>query len=119
MHMILRSVLLLCVGGLLAWASPGLAAGTTLFSGLFGGEVRQMTLSATQVLERKLSRRKPEFAPQEVKFSGYPAGTIVIDTGVRYLYLVESRSTARRYAIGVGEEGLEFKGRAKVGDKQE
>ena len=51
-------------------------------------------------------------------FSGYNPGTIVIDTGSRYLYLVECW-TARRYAIAVGREGLEFKGSAKVGDKQE
>ena len=62
---------------------------------------------------------KPAFEPQEVDFSGYSPGTIVIDTSSKFLYLVESRSTARRYAIAVGREGLLFNGKATVGDKQE
>ena len=62
---------------------------------------------------------KPDFEPQEVEFTGYSPGTIVIDTSRKSLYLVENRSTARRYAIAVGREGLLFKGKATVGDKQE
>ena len=69
--------------------------------------------------EKKTFKVKDEFVPQSVPFSGYKAGTIVIDTQKRYLYLVESFGSARRYAIAVGREGLEFKGKAKVGDKQE
>ena len=68
---------------------------------------------------KKQFRVKPEFEPQTVDFSGHERGTIVIDTRARYLYLVESSSKARRYAIAVGREGLEFKGTATVGDKQE
>ena len=37
----------------------------------------------------------------------------------RCLYLVEIGFTARRYAIAVGREGLQFKGKVAVGDKQE
>jgi lipoprotein-anchoring transpeptidase ErfK/SrfK len=55
-----------------------------------------------------------------VNFDGnYAPGTIVINTGERRLYLVESAFTARRYAIAVGREGLQFKGTTQVGDKQE
>jgi lipoprotein-anchoring transpeptidase ErfK/SrfK len=98
-----------------------------LFASLFGGALEPEMLAETRaldsVLEKKQSKAKfkvrPEFMPQEVEFSGYNPGTIVIDTGGKYLYLVENRWTARRYAIAVGREGLEFKGGAKVGDKQE
>ncbi len=84
-------------------------------------------LPQTQALDSVLEKRqngktfavKSEFAPQTVPFSGYPRGTIVINTTERFLYLVESSNSARRYAIAVGREGLEFKGAAKVGDKQE
>lgn len=69
--------------------------------------------------EKKSFKVKDDFVPQTVPFSGYRAGTIVIDTSNRYLYLVESFGSARRYAIAVGREGLEFKGKATVGDKQE
>jgi len=95
---------------------------------LFGGDpaapnMLPQTRALDAVLEQRQSRKqfkvKPAFEPQEVAFSGYPSGTIVIDTKAHYLYLVENSTTARRYAIAVGREGLEFKGAAKVGDKQE
>jgi lipoprotein-anchoring transpeptidase ErfK/SrfK len=99
-----------------------------LFAGLFGGTSSSMKLlpetrALDAALERKEAKKqfkvKPEYVPQEVEFSGYNAGTIVIDTSARRLYLVESSSTARRYAIAVGREGLQFKGTVAVGDKQE
>lgn len=98
-----------------------------LFSALFGGNSRQQLLPETRALDAVLAAKdagrkfkvKSEFEPQEVSFDGYKRGTIVIDTSARFLYLVESSSTARRYAIAVGREGLEFKGSATVGDKQE
>lgn len=100
-----------------------------LFAGLFGGaSASSMSLlPETRALDAALAQRdakrpfkvKPEFEPQEVEFSGYDAGTIVIDTSARRLYLVNSRSSARRYAIAVGKEGLQYKGAVTVGDKQE
>lgn len=95
---------------------------------IFGGDsssprLLPQTRALDAVLEQKQAGKnfkvKSDFEPQSVAFSGYSRGTIVIDTTARYLYLVESSSTARRYAIAVGREGLEFKGAAKVGDKQE
>lgn len=101
----------------------------SLLASLFGGGSQSMTLlpetrALDAALERKQAKKpfkvKPEYIPQEVDFDGgYPAGTIVIDTNARRLYLVESSSTARRYAIAVGREGLQFKGTVAVGDKQE
>jgi lipoprotein-anchoring transpeptidase ErfK/SrfK len=100
-----------------------------LFAGLFGGSmpVRQSMLPETQALDaaleqkqaRKAFKVKPEFEPQEVTFSGYPRGTIVIDTNSRFLYLVNGMNSARRYAIAVGRDGLQYKGTVKVADKQE
>lgn len=60
-----------------------------------------------------------KWQPQLVEFSGYPRGTIVIDTDNHFLYLVEGWGSARRYGIAVGKDGLQFKGSVKVGDKQE
>ncbi|HEY4192053.1 MAG TPA: L,D-transpeptidase family protein [Mesorhizobium sp.] len=109
---------------------PRQQADNGLFAGLFGGAPASPSISLlpeTRALDTVLKQReakkpfkvKPEFVPQEVEFRGYDAGTIVIDTGARRLYLVESSSTARRYAIAVGKEGLQFKGTVAVGDKQE
>jgi lipoprotein-anchoring transpeptidase ErfK/SrfK len=100
-----------------------------LFAGLFGGATNTSVslLPETRALDAALQKRqekrpfkvKPEYEPQEVSFSGYAPGTIVINTGERRLYLVESAFSARRYAIAVGKEGLQFKGTTTVGDKQE
>ncbi|RWN34707.1 L,D-transpeptidase [Mesorhizobium sp.] len=101
-----------------------------LFAGLFGGTASSSSMSLlpeTRALDAALARKeakkqfmvKPEFVPQSVEFTGYNPGTIVIDTSARRLYLVESSSTARRYAIAVGRDGLQFKGTVAVGDKQE
>jgi len=100
-----------------------------LFAGLFGGSTASSIsyLPETRALDAALAKKqakkpfkvKPEFVPQEVDFSGYEPGTIVINTTERRLYLVESAFKARRYAIAVGKEGLQFKGTTTVGDKQE
>ena len=49
----------------------------------------------------------------------YPPGSIVIDTGHNYLYLVQSGNTAIRYAVGVGRDGFEWSGTAEIGRKEE
>ncbi|MFI0848231.1 L,D-transpeptidase [Mesorhizobium sp. IMUNJ 23232] len=99
------------------------------FNILFGDEPETATTSLgmlpeTRALDsvldgRKKFKVKPEYEPQSVAFSGYPSGTIVIDTSNHFLYLVEGFGTARRYGIAVGREGLQFKGMVAVGDKQE
>ena len=60
----------------------------TLFASLFGGATSSDLLPETRaldsVLEQKQAKKKfkvkPAFEPQEVEFSGYSTGTIVIDT---------------------------------------
>ena len=99
------------------------------FQALFGGGIKQQSsiLPETRALdaalelkqEKKKFKVRPEYEPQRVDFSGYPTGTIVIDTDAHFLYLVESSSSARRYGIAVGKEGLQYKGTIAVGDKQE
>jgi lipoprotein-anchoring transpeptidase ErfK/SrfK len=48
-----------------------------------------------------------------------PAGTIVIDTSSRHLYLVQPGGNAIQYGIGVGRQGFTWKGVAHVGRKTE
>lgn len=99
--------------------------GGGLMASIFG--VQDQMLPQTRALDEVQRRKdmkakfkvKPEFEMQVVEFSGYPRGTIVVDTSAHFLYLVESFGTARRYGIAVGREGLKFKGNVKVGDKQE
>jgi lipoprotein-anchoring transpeptidase ErfK/SrfK len=51
--------------------------------------------------------------------TGEAPGTIVIETGQRYLYLVQPDGKALRYGVGVGKEGFGWSGEAEVKNKQE
>ncbi len=67
-----------------------------------------------------ISRVEERFLRQQVDYvTPERAGTIVIDTQNRFLYLVQEGGKAMRYGIGVGQEGLAFEGAAKVGRKAE
>ena len=46
-------------------------------------------------------------------------GTVIVDTGAKFLYLVMEDGRAMRYGIGVGREGFEWSGTARVGMKRE
>jgi lipoprotein-anchoring transpeptidase ErfK/SrfK len=48
-----------------------------------------------------------------------PPGSVVIDTGSRFLYLVQGNGKAIRYGIGVGREGFLWKGTQKISRKAE
>ena len=48
-----------------------------------------------------------------------PAGTIVIETDARFLYLVEEGGTMLRYPISPGADAYQWKGKATVGRKAE
>jgi lipoprotein-anchoring transpeptidase ErfK/SrfK len=96
-----------------------------VFAAIFGGgpQLLPQTRDLDSALRVKEERRrfnvKPEFQPQSVPYSGYSRGTIIIDTSKKFLYLMESSNSARRYPIAVGRDGLQFKGAGKIGDKQE
>ena len=48
-----------------------------------------------------------------------PAGTIVIDTASRHLYLVQQGGRALQYGIGVGRQGFSWHGTARIERKAE
>jgi len=57
----------------------------------------------------------PAFLRREVDYAtDEPAGTIIIDTPARYLYLVLGEGRAMRYGIGVGREGFAWAGTAVI-----
>jgi len=73
---------------------------------------------------RRKARAQSEFDPkyemQIIAYDGpHTAGTVVIDTEARFLYLVEGDGMARRYGIGVGRPGFEWAGTHKVSSKRE
>ena len=61
-----------------------------------------------------------EFRRQPVYYRSHePAGTIVIDTSERFLYLIQSPTRAMRYGIGVGRDGFTWTGILKITRKAE
>ena len=60
----------------------------------------------------------PRYRRKHVRYNGSePAGTIVVNTSERFLYLIEEDGWATRYGVGVGEQGLSLKGSATIGRK--
>jgi lipoprotein-anchoring transpeptidase ErfK/SrfK len=61
-----------------------------------------------------------EYRRQEVDYSGPGApGAIVIDTGKKFLFLIERNGRAIRYGVGVGRPGFEWSGVELVSRKAE
>jgi lipoprotein-anchoring transpeptidase ErfK/SrfK len=62
----------------------------------------------------------PKFEKQEVDYTGKEgAGTIVIDTPNKFLFLVERNGRALRYGIGVGRPGFTWSGVKTISAKRE
>jgi lipoprotein-anchoring transpeptidase ErfK/SrfK len=79
---------------------------------------RQAAVSPTAAMPSR--RVNPRFERQEVDYDGrHPAGSIIVDTPSRYLYLVLGNGRAMRYGIGVGRPGFEWAGVKSVTRKAE
>jgi lipoprotein-anchoring transpeptidase ErfK/SrfK len=63
---------------------------------------------------------EPRFLKQEVSYEGgEAAGTIIINTRERMLYLVQGSGRALRYGIGVGRPGFTWSGVHHISQKRE
>lgn len=57
----------------------------------------------------------PKYYRQQVEDpTGEPAGTVVVDTAGRFLYLVQAGGKAMRYGIGIGREGFAWQGEGVI-----
>nr|WP_298105144.1 L,D-transpeptidase [uncultured Shinella sp.] len=66
------------------------------------------------------SKFDPMYLPQTVSYeTEHKAGTIIIDTNNRFLYLVLGNGQARRYGVGVGKPGFEWAGAHTITRKAE
>jgi lipoprotein-anchoring transpeptidase ErfK/SrfK len=62
----------------------------------------------------------PKFEKQLVEYQGKEgAGTIVVDTPNKFLYLVQDNGKAMRYGIGVGRPGFTWSGVKQISAKKE
>jgi lipoprotein-anchoring transpeptidase ErfK/SrfK len=66
------------------------------------------------VLMSKAAEARPDIVALH---EGYPAGTIVVRTGERHLYLILDSDHAMRYPVGVGKAGKQWSGTAEIEGK--
>lgn len=88
-----------------------LFANATAYSAMTDGEYRLPSIPVAKV-PREYRRQVVSYPTKE------KAGTIIVDTPNHYLYLVQTDGTAMRYGVGVGREGFEWSGTARVGWKR-
>jgi lipoprotein-anchoring transpeptidase ErfK/SrfK len=98
------------------WKVPirrAVAAGGMMALALFG-------LAACATTTPVSREADPAFARTAVAYpSREKPGTIVVDPGSHFLYLVQGSGQAIRYGVGVGSEGFGWSGLAMVHNKQE
>ena len=67
-----------------------------------------------------LRQIEPQFWRQRVDYpTNETPGTVIVDTGARFLYHVEEGGTAMRYGVGIGRAGFTWSGRAHIAYKRE
>ncbi|MEX0345706.1 MAG: L,D-transpeptidase [Rhizobiaceae bacterium] len=78
-------------------------------------QVRTAAVAAPKPRKSATPKMNPKYLPTVVDYEGnQKAGTIIINTNERYLYLVQPGGKARRYGVGVGKPGFEWSGAHKV-----
>lgn len=93
----------------------GLVGGSSFYDRMYGPKLDEpFPLPAIPYQEID-----PIFWRQEVADpTGERPGTIVVDTGQRFLFLVRENGRAMRYGVGIGRDGFSWSGRAVVQWKQ-
>lgn len=105
-------------------ASPALSASrTSPRQSLFYPPPAGMTFTAGQPTNALMLKNKdgvhPQYLRQVVPYrSRYAAGTIVVNTRERFLYLVLPRGQAMRYGIGIARTGFEWSGSHRLTAKR-
>ena len=85
-----------------------------------GPTYRPAAASYGPVAQRVEAEVDPMYRRQEVAYAGREsAGTVVIDTADKFLYLVEDGGRAMRYGIGVGRPGFMWAGAKTITRKAE
>ena len=105
----------------------GLAVAVAVLASSLSGTIAVAQQIAVNVEGQPAQEASPDeeqpddaYARQIVPFHSSEApGTIIIDTGQRYLYLVQPNDRAIRYGIGVGRIGFQWSGVERVSQKQE
>jgi lipoprotein-anchoring transpeptidase ErfK/SrfK len=110
--------LFVTVAAVAVLASASSAYAESGFLGLFGGlsEGRSVAVAPNPTQSTELRRETPDTTRSVVADpTRGVAGAITVDTANRYLYLSMGNGQAMRYSVGVGREGFEWSGKARVG----
>ena len=87
---------------------------------VFTSEYGSATDAGYQLPSIPISKVPRKYLRQVVKYdTAEQPGTIIVDTTEKHLYLVMPDGKAMRYGIGVGREGFEWSGTARVAMKRE
>jgi len=97
-------------------ASPGAPATTgTRIAPEYLQMYRAMPQERFPIPAVNLSKINPLYYRQLVDYAApEPAGTIIVDTPNRFLYLTMEGGKAMRYGVGIGRAGFAWGGRAKI-----
>jgi len=110
----LVGAMLVAVAALSGCTSMG--GGFNVFSNEYGARRDQgYQLPAIPIykVDRKFHRQIVSYTSKE------KPGTVIVDTGAKFLYFVMKDGKAMRYGIGVGREGFEWKGSTRIALKRE
>jgi len=91
--------------------APGVSAEYLAMYGEMPDETFPLPATDISEVDPKFLRRVVAYPTREAP------GTIVVDTDNRFLYLVRENGRAIRYGIGVGKQGMSWRGRATVARK--
>ena len=87
---------------------------------LFPSMEPQQTMRQQELGEPARPAFDPKYEKQVVDYAGKEsAGTIVVDTPNKFLYLVQGNGKAMRYGIGVGRPGFTWSGIKQISAKKE
>jgi lipoprotein-anchoring transpeptidase ErfK/SrfK len=111
MRRLVNSLVKLCLAFAVAVPAAALAA-----TNPSGKSVYKTNWTSSALSGRINPRFKKRVVPYATKEK---PGTIIIDTGKRYLYLVLGDGKAVRYGVGVGREGFTWKGEQRISRKAE
>jgi lipoprotein-anchoring transpeptidase ErfK/SrfK len=86
----------------------------------FSSDYGMRTDAGYQIPTIPISKVDKKYHRQIVRYASEEApGTVIVDTNEKFLYYILPEGKAVRYGIGVGREGFEWKGSARVAFKRE
>jgi lipoprotein-anchoring transpeptidase ErfK/SrfK len=111
--------LLLSLSMLASPANAGGKRGNYVYAPPPGMSITDGTPRHALMLRSKV-RLHPMYLRQVVPFrNSEQPGTLIVDTGSHFLYLVLGKGRAMRYGIGVAKDGFEWSGTHRISNKRE